>query len=984
MPLLRSITLAHALALALACCIARTHTVAASASVDYVHAIQPVFKERCVSCHGALQQKAGLRLDTGSSTRQGGKNGPIVSQTSPDSSPLLVRLRTQDLDERMPPEGEPLTSDQIEAIRTWIEQGAPSPAQEIPEHDPRDHWAFRPVSRPAIPNTHRVSWIRNPVDAFVAAEHERLGLTPLPEASPEVLLRRVHLDLTGLPPTREERRAFLEDTAPDAYERAVDRLLESPHHGERWARHWMDVWRYADWYGRRNVPDVWNSAPQIWRWRDWILRSLNDDKGYDQMLVAMLAADEVDPENDIDTVATGFLVRSWYALNPNQWRRDIVEHTGKAFLGLTFNCAHCHDHKYDPISHEEYFQFRAFFEPLGLRQDWVRGEADPGPFQKYDYSTLRKIVRNGAIRVLDEDLGAKTFIYLKGDERALPPEKPTASPNVPAFLRMAPLAIREVALSAHAHRPGTQPWIRDALLQEASAHLTAAQRALTTAESQVRASLSDTNPPARQLSARLAAETAWITASNRTVLAQTELTALEARLAADHAQFLEPASSNVTALMTWASHAERFLAWRKAQSQLADARQALALREVEYDVAAPRRLAEGQSAKQIQDARTKEEEALAKARDQIAQLTKAADAANLALNSNNTSYASIGPVYPERSTGRRRALAQWLTDPRNPLTARVAVNHVWSRHLHAPLVSTVFDFGRNGAAPTHPALLDWLASEFMSHHWSLKHLHRLIVTSNTYRQRSSPPIRRADSASAPNPNVDATIARSTDEPPRDGADPRAIDPDNRYLWRANVGRLESELVRDAMLAASGDIDRTLGGPVLPNTEAETSPRRSLYFEVFPEAGGHDTFTELFDPPDPSECYRRTKTVLPQQALALTNSKFSHDRSQSLASRLWTQLTEAERTGDSAAFVHAAFEQILSRRPQPEEIVACRDFLRRQQTEFQPTPESVTASAAAQGAATPVTSTTPAPAPDARARASLIHALFNHNDFLSIR
>ncbi len=939
-------------------------------AVDYTRDIQPLLRERCASCHGALQQKAGLRLDTGAAARLGGKNGPVLSSESPDLGALLLRVQSDDPDERMPPEGEPLAPAQITNLRDWIALGAPSPTGETPERDPRDHWAFRPASRPAVPAVRDPSWIRNPIDAFIAAEHQRQGLQPSPEASRDVLLRRVHLDLTGLPPSREELHAFLADTTPDAYERAVDRLLDSPHHGERWARHWMDVWRYADWYGRRNVPDVWNSAPQIWRWRDWILRSLNEDVGYDRMLVAMLAADEVAPEADDEIVATGFLVRSWYALNPNQWRRDIVEHTGKAFLGLTFNCAHCHDHKYDPISHEEYFRFRAFFEPLGLRQDWVRGETDPGPFQRYDYSTLRKVVREGAIRVLDEDLEAKTHLYLKGDERSLPPGSPTVAPGVPSFLSFAPLDLREINLPPQAHHPGTKPWIRETLLRQATNDLATARTALAMAEAAVGAALANSNSNSntipRLLGARLTAESAWLTASNRAVIAQAEVTAVEARLAADRARFLEPSSPDAEPLMTWASHAERFLAWRKAQSQLSEARQALALREAEAEIAAARRLAEGLASKQLKEARSKDDEALAKAREKITQLTQAAEAANLALNSNSTAYTSAGPAYPERSTGRRRALAEWLTDARNPLTARVAVNHVWARHLHAPIVSTVFDFGRNGATPSHPELLDWLAAELTENGWSLQHLHRLIVTSSTYRQQSG--ANQPDSSSR---NL-------------------AIDPDNRFLWRAQVGRLESELVRDAMLSASGDLDPAIGGPVLPNTEAESSHRRSLYFETFPEAGGHDGFTGLFDPPDPSECYRRSQTVLPQQALALVNSRFSHERSRSLAARLWNQLAEAERADDSAAFVTAAFEQILARAPDPAEITACRDFLVRQRSAFEvssakPAATAPPEAAAAQGAATPPD---PAalPAADAatQARASLVRALFNHNDFLSIR
>ena len=370
---------------------------------DYLGKVKPVLKEHCYSCHGALKQAGGLRLDTGRALRRGGDSGPAVVPGRPEESPLIERVAETDADARMPFEAPALAPSKVAALRDWVAAGAPSPEGEEPERSPKDHWSFRPLVRPSVPRTIGGAWAINPIDHFVAAGHERRGLSPRPPTDRATLLRRVSLDLIGLPPTRDELHAFLADEGVDAYERVVDRLLASPRYGERWGRHWMDVWRYSDWYGRRMVPDVWNSAPQIWRWRDWIVRSLNEDKGYDRMVQEMLAADEIAPGDDEAAVATGYLVRNWYALNPNQWMRDNVEHTAKAFLGLTFNCAHCHDHKYDPIRQDDYFRFRAFFEPIGMRQDRVAGEADPGPFQKYEYSKLRKIVRAGSVRDLRQE-----------------------------------------------------------------------------------------------------------------------------------------------------------------------------------------------------------------------------------------------------------------------------------------------------------------------------------------------------------------------------------------------------------------------------------------------------------------------------------------------------------------------------------------------------------------------------------------------------
>ncbi|MCO6455084.1 MAG: DUF1549 domain-containing protein, partial [Pirellulaceae bacterium] len=449
------------------------------AEVDYLRDVKPIFSQRCIACHGALQQQSGLRLDAGALILRGGDGGPVVTAGDADRSPLLERVASADLDLRMPPEGEPLSDAQIQTLRAWIGQGARFPDDERPEEDPRRHWAFQVLRRPAVPATAGPSAVTgHPIDAFLAARRADSHLDPQPAAPQGLLLRRVYLDLIGLPPSRDELRAFLADPSPDAYERVVDRLLASPRYGERWGRHWMDVWRYSDWYGRRMVPDVWNSAPQIWRWRDWIVQSLNGDRGYDQMVAEMLAGDEVAPDDDQAGYATGYLVRNWYALNPNDWMRSNVEHTGKAFLGLTLNCAHCHDHKYDPITQDDYFRFRAFFEPIGIRQDRVPGEADPGPFQEYQYSTLRKIVRLGGVRIFDKTPDAPTWFYTGGDERNRVAERGSMAAGVPRFLEQGPLDLEPVSLPLTAWKPSLRPAIQETLLAEQQEQVSAARQQL--------------------------------------------------------------------------------------------------------------------------------------------------------------------------------------------------------------------------------------------------------------------------------------------------------------------------------------------------------------------------------------------------------------------------------------------------------------------------------------------------------------------------
>jgi hypothetical protein len=811
------------------------------------------------------------------------------------------------------------------------------------EGDPKDHWAFKTPQRPTLPKDQRGL---HPIDALLSVSHEKHGLTPLGEARREFQLRRLCLDLIGLPPTREELHAFLADNSPDAYERCVDRLLNDARHGERWARHWMDVWRYSDWFGRRRVPDVWNSAAQVWRWRDWIVRSINTDKGYDRMVQEMLAGDEIAPDDAQTVVATGFLVRNWYALNPNQWMRDNVEHTGKAFLGLSFNCAHCHDHKYDPITREDYFAFRAFFEPLYIRQDRWPGEKDPGKFQDYAMSVLRKPVREGMVSVFDKDPDAKTWLYTGGDERNRETDRSPATPHMPAFLGGDVIRATPVSLTTEKSFPGLKkPSRADDLAasmkaieaaisswQEAIAKLGQARRAMIEA-----ADADDATRVSCVTQEQEAARTATLEEA-RFHAAMRERASLQARIAADDVKF-GGKTGDMSALSKAACEEERVTAVAKAKLSVLEAEQKLAA-GAEKERAAP--------------AGPEREAATAAQKKMTAQCDAAKKAlanAEADLKKPAADYTPLSPVYPKESTGRRKALAEWITSTRNPLTARVAVNHIWMHHFHAPLVASVFDFGRGGSPPTHPALLDWLAVELMDSGWSMKHLHRIIVTSAAYRRASSDQslIRETvESLNRGNAPSDSTVQRFNGS-----TNVHRPELENALLLRMNPGRMEAEAVRDSILHLAGALDPKMGGQELENTEMPDSTRRSLYFSCHPELGGKGEFTSLFDAPDAAECYRRSCTVVPQQALALTNSKMVHDQSAPLAKRI----AQGIDTGDTTAFVTAAFEHLLSRKPDDTETQECLAFLARQL--------SATGSESA-------------------ARESLARVLLNHNDFLTIR
>jgi Protein of unknown function (DUF1553)/Protein of unknown function (DUF1549)/Planctomycete cytochrome C len=945
---------------ALATVVASAPFCQAAERVDYLREVKPILKARCYACHGALQQKARLRLDTVALMRKGGRHGAVIQPQDSSASLLVERVSAADDASRMPREGKPLSPEQITLLKRWIDQGATGPADEKAEEDPRQHWAFQRPVRPAVPTAPNGASIRNPVDAFCLSEQVKLGILPSPSADPATLLRRLYLDLIGLPPTREQLHAFLLDPSVDAYEKIVDQLLDSPQYGERWARHWMDVWRYSDWYGRRTVPDVMNSYPQIWRWRDWIVRSLNEDKGYDRMVQEMLAADELAPDDDSSIVATGFLVRNWYKWNYNQWMRDNVEHTAKAFLGLTLNCCHCHDHKYDPITQKEYFQFRAFFEPLELRHDRWPGEPDPGPFQKYVYGVAYGPIRSGMIRVLDEKLDAQTFMYAGGDERNRIPNRPPVQPGAPASLGGDRLLIEPVKLPPTAVCPSLKPYVlreerakRRSAITAAEAEGIAARAALENALTAARPariawlltalpahvsipnlciavgmctpqSTAKGNVSPLQVLAAKPQHLSLAVTVGRLASARAEMASFEERIAAEKCKYgVSP--GNAVELSRAASGAER-------RARLMNARLELAVAEQQFAAAQGGSSAtRAAHAGEVQTASGR----VGKARESVRH-------AQASLGQASSTYTPLGPTYPSTSTGRRRALAAWITDKSNPLTARVAVNYIWSWHFGRPLVETTFNFGRSGKRPSNPPLLDWLAVELMEGGWHMKRLHRLIVTSNVYRIRSH---------------------FSTESRPS-----LQQDPDNRLLWHFPTTRMDAEEVRDSLLGAAGALDLRMGGPEIPHEQGLTVHRRSLYFAHHGESKME--FLELFDAANPSECYRRTSSVLPQQALALSNSELTLHQGRVLAQKLWAELPAAHR--DAGHFIDAAFEQVLGRTPTEAERTAAEGFLMRQQGLFRDQKLI---------AATPGG---PSIDPAMRALENLVIGLFNHNDFITVR
>jgi len=738
---------------------------------------------------------------------------------------------------------------------------------------------FDKVNRPTTPTLKNKDWVRNPIDAFVGAEHERLGLKPRPEASKAVLLRRVYFDLIGLPPTPEELQAFLNDHSADAYEKAVEKLLKSERYGERWGRHWMDVWRYSDWAGWTDGGQIRDSQPHIWRWRDWIVESLNEDKGYDRMLLEMIAADELAPTDEKALRATGYLARNYKMLSREKWMQDTVDHTFMAFQGVTIGCARCHDHMYDPITQKEYYQVRAVFEPHQVRLDRVPGQKDT----KLD----------GLARVYDA-APPPTYLYIRGDDRT--PDKTTViQPGVPESLGGRFSKIEAVTLPKVAYVPDKRPFVVAETLAATETELKQAQTALDAAKQK-----KDEN------AVKTAQLNFDITTLNQKVL--------KAVLSAEELEDTgKKDSEEWKKAATEAGTLQRQLALLQAQRGLQQAEAALAVAQEKQKAAAQMKVTAAQTA-----------------------LKQAEEIARKPATPTFTPRAAT-TAFPATSTGRRLAFARWLADSENPLTARVAVNHMWMRHFGTPLIPRVFDVGRNGRAPTHPALLDWLASEFMERKWSMKAMHRLIVTSNTYRQAST-----TDEA-----NV-------------------KLDRDNVYLWRMNSRRAEAEVVRDCVFYVAGKLDLTMGGPDIDHKQGMTIARRSLYFRHAAEK--QMDFLKLFDAASVTECYQRKDSVQPQQALALANSDLARKHGRIVARTLHT------KASTDVAFVTMAFERVLARPATDAEKEECAAFLKEQTTKYQATkpPGSNT------------DDTQPAADPALRARENLVHVLLNHHDFVTVR
>ncbi|WP_435011689.1 PSD1 and planctomycete cytochrome C domain-containing protein [Tundrisphaera lichenicola] len=954
--------------------------------------VLPIFQERCLECHGAAKRKGELRLDSLAAIRAGGISGDLLRGNPGEASLLIRHVSGQGDAARMPPKGDPLSESQIGLLNRWVEQQSSTGPEGLPVPNPPKpvSWAFLPSVRPPIPEVPEQdrSKIRNPIDSFVLEKLRAKGMHPSEEADRRILIRRVSVDLTGIAPTPDEIKQFVEDPSTEAYESLVDRLLASPRYGERWARHWLDVVHYADSHGQ----DQDRPRPNAWPYRDYIILSLNEDKSYDRFVMEQVAGDVLFPGDPAAIMATGFLAAGpWdesglMGISEDSIDRliahyldrdDMVTTTMSTFTGLTVGCARCHDHKFDPISQEDYYSLQAVFAGV----DKAERAFDPDPAvsrRRVDLEKLLERVRSwkgqSEPTLLDDDRQAES-IRFEAEVRAH--EAPWVAPSILELSSrdgsiLKPL--RDGSILSLGQRPEKDTYtirlgsdlngitgLRLELLSDetlpkhgpgrnenGNLHLSEIRvkaRARRAASPEVRlniqAARSDFDQEGWGVLRAIDADdsTAWgifpaVGESHEAVfsfqapidfeggteliveLDQTHggghligrfrITVTCSTKPLENLPGLPP--EDIRDLMaipvSWRSDAQRAELSRRVWERRLESEYAALPEPSRVYCATNRFTPEGS----FRPAKTPRPVHVLK-RGEVNQPGEQAIPGSIkAIGSLPSRFNDLDP----NDEGRRRAaLARWLTDPANPLSGRVIVNRVWHYHFGKGIVDTPNDFGKMGGMPSHPELLDWLVAEFRQGGGSLKSLHRLIVTSATYRQVS-----------------------------RHDPEEASIDSENRLLWCMNRSRLDAETVRDTILQASGRlVEKRYGPPVMhfrmspgvhvtPVADYEQfdldlpqSRRRSIYRYIFRTRP--DPFLESLDCPDASQSAPvRAGSVGALQALALWNNKFTLRHSEHVAERA------SRETTDLGSQVRSIALLILGREPTDTEQSEWMSYARR--------------------------------------------------------
>jgi hypothetical protein len=975
----------------------------ASRTVDFVKDIQPILSQRCYACHGPEKQKGELRWDVKASAFKTGEHGPIIIPGSSAASRVIKLVSGLEPDTLMPPRGDRLTAAQIGLLRAWIDQGAAWVEMAVAKtSDKRNHWAFMAPVRPSVPAVERKKWSRNPIDDFILARLEKEKLRPSPEADRTILIRRVTLDLTGLPPSPKEVDEFLADRAPGAYERLVDRLLASPHYGELWGRHWLDAARYADTNGYEK-----DRGRSIWPYRDWVIHAMNRDMPFDEFTIEQLAGDLL-PNPTLDQrIATGFLRNSMLnqegGIEPEQFRVealiDRVDAVGKAFLGLTVNCCQCHDHKFDPLTQKDYYQFYAFLnnddeaflevptsEQSKQRREildkthalevkamgqltnldermaaWEKVQAIPTPhwtvleptvwenfgtkFEKQDNLSLLgggDITAGGVLRVYIDtkltnitgfrlealtnpnllyggpgEVGKGSFLLKEFTAETYSLENPTVTNKIKFRRALADLEAPGFeatnAIDGNLEKGGwtttTTPAHRNenhyAVYEcDEPLTLTGNERLLITLHQTFNG---DDKNPGFDTDSKLDCH---LLGSFR-LSATTDPLPLSA----------SPLSPNQCRLLAIPSHERSLEQKRELFSifRLSDPGCAELNKEIDKEWAKWPYPATTMVLHQ-------------RARPRVTHVFKRGDRLRPAEEVQPSVPGFLHP-FPADAPRNRLGLAKWIVDPASPTTARVIVNRIWQEYFGQGLVTTPEDFGTRVEPPSHPELLDWLACEFMrpttpdsefSHlgptglpAWSLKHIHRLIVNSATYRQSS---------------HVSPEVY--------------AKDQFDRLLERAPRVRVDGEVVQDIALSASGLLSPKIGGPSVfppipasvgdtsyggfswPETKGEDRYRRGLY-TFWKRSLPFPALTAFDVPTGETSCTRRVRSNTPLQALTTLNEKTFVEAAQALALRVMK-----ESGPDNRARLRYAFRLCTGRYPDHEELEKLMRFWQDQYNHFE--------------------------------------------------
>ncbi|MEX2169200.1 MAG: PSD1 and planctomycete cytochrome C domain-containing protein [Pirellulales bacterium] len=955
--------------------------------VDFARDIQPLFADRCYSCHGPDEQESGLRLDDPAHALEGGDLGPAYVPGDSAASPLVEYISGTNEHIVMPPEDADqarLTAQEVGLIRAWIDQGARWPAgaesssTAITKAPAEEHWAFQRPVRSEPPAVKATEWPRNPIDSFVLARMEEAGLAPAPETDTATLVRRLSLDLIGLPPTPDEVQNFVNDTSPGAYERLVERLLESPHYGERWALWWLDLARYAD----TNGYEI-DRPRSIWPYRDWVIAAFNDNLPFDQFAIEQLAGDLLPGATLSQRVATGFHRNTFtneeggHDWEQFRWESivDRVHTTSTVFLGLTMACAQCHDHKYDPISQREYYEFFAFLnnddEPhIEVPQPEITEKRDSilaqiaefeskleVQFPSADDDASNKATRDEKFEQWRRQAATETrsWTLLEPvswtsknnatltplDDQSLLATGDNPEHDTYEVIYHAPLgAITGLRLEAlphpslPMHGPGRGYFKEDGTFLLSEITVTARDFAVKANDKQG-ILLELANPTASIASASIAQ------AIDGDKLTGWHIKGGAGRRHTAVFEFAEPISAHcgtelTVALLQNYAHQQtlgRFRVWITS-----DAAPLLATdmpTQVEGLLLKPSEQWSADERKTVKAYYLSIAPELVEEHKQLEELRRRlpVQPTTLVLQqraSRRTTHQHIrgefsrpGPKIaadvpgflhplPKDAPRDRLTLARWLVDESNPLVARVIMNQVWQCYFGRGLIETPEDFGTQGAKPSHPELLDWLACRFMDEGWDLKQMHRVIVTSSLYRQ-----------AAATNPQK------------------HSVDPENVLMSHGPRFRLPGETIRDIALTASGLLNPAIGGPSVfapqpdgalagvfgdakwPSSSGPDRYRRALYTHR-KRAAPYAAFAAFDAPPHHICTMHRITSNTPLQALAQLNDELLIEASQALAARVMR-----EEPGDETARLEIAFRLCLARLPREEERLTLLPYLRAQ-------------------------------------------------------